>query len=100
MAENAEWPTVEDSAASSERRWYEWPEWAQDALIADTDVHLSWRDAVRVLWKRRLTVSTKTFTASVIGRCDTMSRVYIEPWRLRPVGVVTSGETPKPAKDV
>lgn len=73
--------------------WITWPGWAKDAVVIDTDVHLSLRDAIRVLWKRRITVTTKTFTESVVGRAETLSRVTIEPWRRRRAfGVVESGQ--------
>ena len=69
-------------------RWVTWPEWAKDAVVVDTDVHLSFGDAVRLLWKRRLTVTSKTFTAVQIDRTESLSRVYIEPWRRPPLDMV------------
>jgi len=78
-------------------QWYEWPEWAKDALVCDTDVTLSWRDRLRVLIGRRITVTTKTFTQAQIGRNETLSRACVTPlWRRRPVGMVTSEVVKRP----
>jgi hypothetical protein len=63
--------------------WVAWPEWAKDAVVTDTVALLSWRDAIRLLWKRRFTLSCKTFTESVVGRTASVTRLYIEPWRSR-----------------
>ncbi len=75
------------------------PWWAKDAIVVDTDIHLSFWDAVRVLWKRKLSLSTKTFTeVESVGRIQTLTRLYIEPWRRRPppgiVAVEGEKETP------
>ena len=71
-------------------RWIEWPEWAKDAIVTDVDVFLSLRDPIRVLWKRRLTVTSKVFTSAEVGRTHSLSRVYIAPWRVPKVWEVQS----------
>ena len=60
--------------------WIAWPKWAKDAIVVETDVHLSFLDAVRVFWKRKLTVTSKTFTSGFPERTHSLSRVSIEPW--------------------
>ena len=85
------------SKASDEMdRWTTWPEWAKDAVVVDTDVHLSFWDAVRVCCMRQLTVSSKTWTPVEIGRTQTVSRVHIPPWRhKRSLGLqITAEPTP------
>lgn len=70
-------------------RWYEWPDWAKDLVVVDCNIHLSLRDALKVLWRRSLTVSTKTFTANVVGRAESLSHVSLPRWRDQPkVGYV------------
>ena len=65
--------------------WTTWPAWARDAIVTDTDVVLSWRDALRVLFHRRFTVTAKTFVEVPPGRAETISRFGVLPlWPCRP----------------
>ena len=76
-------------------QWYEWPSWAKDALVIDTDVRLSLRDRLRILWHGKLTVTAKTFTRIVVGEHTTLSRCRVPPViPSRPVGMVCSA-TPR-----
>ena len=76
-----------------EEQWYEWPEWAKDAVVTDVQIHLSIRDAIRLLWKRHCSVESKTFTAEVVGRTSSVSRISIPSWREKrhdQIGVIDS----------
>ena len=80
---------VADSRSKQFDEWTTWPEWAKDAIVLDTEVVLSWRDALRVLLRRRFSVTSKTFTAAVPGRVHTISRFYVAPpWHSRRLGTV------------
>ena len=78
---------VADSRSKQFDEWTTWPEWAKDAIVLDTEVVLSWRDALRVLLRRRFSVTSKTFTADVPGKVHTISHCYVAPlWRARRLG--------------
>jgi hypothetical protein len=60
-------------------RWVTWPDWAKDAIVVDTDVRLSWRDALRVLFRRRFTMSAKVFVPAVVERHEGVGHFSVEP---------------------
>lgn len=76
--------------------WIMWPEWAKDAVVVDTDVHLSLGDALRLLWKRKLTVTSKTFVPVEIAKTHSLSRVHIARWRRPRHGVLYRAEAEMP----
>jgi hypothetical protein len=67
----------------------ELPVWATDAVMVETEVHLDWRDRLRVLVRGQLWVKSQTFTEHKPGRVESVSDVAVAPIRLKTVGYYT-----------
>lgn len=77
----------------------EMPDWAADAVISETGIHLSFWDRLRVLIHGSLSLRTVTLTAGEPGRTQTIeSRVSVPrvlPQRRHP-GVVAAAPDARP----
>lgn len=71
----------------------EFPDWAKDGVCVVTDVHLDWKDRIRVLLRGQLSVKTNTSTENVVGRTETEALVWVPPLRrTKPVGYMAKEE--------
>lgn len=63
------------------------PEWAEDRLHTDVDVHFDWADRLRLLVTGRCSVKVEVTVEHKPGRMESASRVNVNPirwpWRKR-----------------
>ena len=81
--------------------WFEWPEWAKDAIVVDVEIHFSWADRLRVLLRGRADVRAKVFTEHLPGQVKTLTTAYaLKLWTRKRFGYVTvappAGTEPRP----
>ena len=69
------------SDTSPARNFVDLPDWATDGVYVDVNVHLSFRDRLRVLIRGKLTTKSVTFTEHKPGRVESLSRVVVPPIR-------------------
>lgn len=70
------------------------PDWAVETVHMNTDIHLGWRDRIRVLFGRTLHLDAKCYVDAPVGRTAATSRVWAEsifPHRSQGYGTVSDG---------
>lgn len=68
------------------QQFFDLPEWAKDALHVESDVHLDWRERLKVLFGAVVHVHTTTFCGNMPGRAESKAQVNVYFERPLPMG--------------